>query len=77
MYGGKVHHGADAVHVLATLSRSATWLNRVNARIFASPTLTHALYPAMKPGRRVTLLLRGRSLLRDSSIAFAYIASGC
>lgn len=77
MYGGKVHHGADAVHVLATLSRSATWLNRVNARIFASPTLTRALYPAMKPGRRVTLLLRGRSLLRDSSIAFAYIASGC
>lgn len=65
MHGGQVHHGADAVHVLSTLTSSATWLNRANARIFASPALTRALYPAMKLGRRITLLLRGRSSIRD------------
>jgi len=63
--GKQVHHGADAVHVLATLTSSATALNRLNARIFASPALTRTLYPAMKLGRRITLMLRGRTLLRD------------
>lgn len=64
---GQVHHGADAVHMLATLTSPATALNRINAKIFASHTLTRRLYPAMKLGRRITLWLRGRRLLKDRS----------
>lgn len=60
---GQVHHGADAVQVLAQLTSSVGMLNRLNGRIFVSPALTRALYPAMKLGRRMTLMVRGRSTL--------------
>ena len=60
VHRGTIFHGAEAVHVLATLTGSQGWLNRANARIYSNLRLARALYPAMKLGRRLTLLLRGR-----------------
>lgn len=63
MHNGQIHYGPDAVHVLSRLTSPVGVLNRLNARIFASPALTRALYPAMKLGRRLTLIARGRKLM--------------
>lgn len=63
VHRGTVFHGADAVHVLATLSGPSDTLNKANAFIFSHRKLARALYPAMKLGRRLTLLARGRSLM--------------
>lgn len=63
VHRGTVHYGADAVHVLATLTGRHDWLNQANARIFSNPKLARLLYPALKIGRRLTLLVRGRKPL--------------
>lgn len=65
VHRGTVFHGAEAVHVLATLTGSHDWLNRANASIFANPRVARLLYPALKLGRRLTLLARGRTLMRS------------
>lgn len=64
VHRGKVHHGADAVHVLAGLTSSIGAFNKVNARIFANGGVTGLLYPLLKAGRRLTLAARGRGLLK-------------
>jgi len=63
VHRGKVHHGSDAVHVLAGFSSESGALNRLNARIFSHRWLADLLYPALKVGRRMTLAVRGRRLL--------------
>ncbi len=64
VYRGTVHHGADAVHMLASLSSRSGTLNQLNARVFSQPWMARMLYPLLKVGRRVTLFARGRGLLR-------------
>jgi predicted DCC family thiol-disulfide oxidoreductase YuxK len=61
---GRVFHGAEAVQVLASLSSRSGLFNRLNAAIFRSPAVAGMLYPALKLGRRATLMARGRSLMR-------------
>jgi predicted DCC family thiol-disulfide oxidoreductase YuxK len=68
VYQGKVYHGSDAVHVLAGLSSSATWFNRLNRAIFSSRIASTALYPLLKLGRRATLLARGKGLISDPTL---------
>ena len=68
VYQGKVYHGSDAVHVLAGLSSSATWFNRLNRAIFSSRLASMALYPLLKLGRRATLLARGKGLISDPTL---------
>lgn len=62
---GRVFHGAEAVHVLSGLSSGSGLFNRLNAAVFASQGVARFLYPALKLGRRLTLKLRGRRLLRE------------
>lgn len=70
VYNGRVHYGADAVHVLAGLSSPVSWFNRMNRVVFSSGTASAVLYPVLKLGRRVTLLLRGKGrLVKPPSLA--------
>lgn len=62
---GKVHYGADATYALARLSSGKGLFNKLNGTVFRSAFLAKALYPALKVGRRLTLLARGRRLLKD------------
>lgn len=64
VYRGQVHHGAEAVHVLASLSSDSGVLNKLNARLFSHRAAATLLYPVLKLGRRLTLLARGRSMMR-------------
>lgn len=64
VYRGQVHHGVDALHILASLSTVSGTLNRINARLFSRKGAARLLYPLMKLGRRITLRVRGRGLLK-------------
>jgi predicted DCC family thiol-disulfide oxidoreductase YuxK len=65
LHRGRVYHGAEAVHVLSSLSSSNGLFNRINAAVFRSPRVTAIVYPVLKLGRRLTLKVRGRNLLRQ------------
>lgn len=67
VHKGRVYYGADAVHVLSTLSSGSGLFNRLNAAIFASPKVSRLLYPALKLGRRLTLRARGIERLRGAN----------
>jgi predicted DCC family thiol-disulfide oxidoreductase YuxK len=68
VYAGQVHYGADAVNVLANLSSTSSIFNRVNRTIFSSKLMSTTLYPLLKIGRRATLFLRGKRLIRESDL---------
>lgn len=54
---GVVHAGADAMHVLATLSDGRSRLNRLQRAVFSRHWLARLLYPMLRSGRRVMLWL--------------------
>ena len=57
---GQIYHGADCLNRLALMSTKSDILNRINAGIFRSPTLSRVLYPVLRAGRNATLLVMGR-----------------
>ena len=57
---GRQHHGADAVHLLSTLSESPErWWVRAVAAVSRSGPASRLLYPILKRGRRVALFFLG------------------
>lgn len=68
VYKDQVHHGAAAINVLASLSSSSSTFNRVNRAIFSSIWMSRLLYPILKGGRRLTLILRGKHLIHESDL---------
>ncbi len=59
--GGRFYHGADCMVVLASMSGESSVLNRLNARVFKSPSVARVVYPVLRTGRNATLRLLGRS----------------
>lgn len=66
VHRGQVHHGANAVHVLAGLSGESGWFNRLNKLTLSNQASATFLYPALKLGRRLTLLARGKKPIRGA-----------
>jgi len=64
VHRGRVHHGAEAISMLARLSSEDDLRNRLNARLFSHQTAARGLYPLLKFGRRMTLMLRGRKMIK-------------
>ena len=52
---GVVHVGADAMHLLATLSEPSGVINRLQRGLFGSRRLSRWLYPGLRVGRRIAL----------------------
>jgi predicted DCC family thiol-disulfide oxidoreductase YuxK len=63
---GRIYHGHDAMHVLALLGAEGTAFGRLNRALFARPALARRIYPVLVAGRRLTLRLLGRRMIRDS-----------
>ncbi|ESQ77850.1 DCC1-like thiol-disulfide oxidoreductase family protein [Asticcacaulis sp. YBE204] len=59
-YQGQLHHGEDAMHMLALMGSSSDAFNRFNAWLFRSKARVKWLYPVLKTGRRVSLKLMGK-----------------
>ena len=62
--GENYYHAEDCIHMLALLSSPSGLFNRVNARVFSSRRLSKLLYPALRSGRNVALVLLGRRKIR-------------
>ncbi len=65
-HGADLYYGPDALVLLSRLSDDRGVASRLLARLLRSPGRARLLYPAMKLGRRVTLLMLGRALLAQS-----------
>lgn len=63
VHKGGVHHGAEAVRILAALSSPDALWSRLNGLVFSNGTAAALLYPLLKLGRRATLLARGKRLI--------------
>ncbi|MCK0096955.1 DUF393 domain-containing protein [Yoonia sp. F2084L] len=63
---GKRVGGAEATHLLATLSTSSGWFNRLNRAIFSVRWLSAFIYPFLRSGRWFTLFLMGRRTINDA-----------
>ena len=64
--GDVVYVGADAVSVLASCSTSSGWFNRCNRWFFSSRRLSRLIYPILRAGRRIALLLLRVPLIRKT-----------
>lgn len=60
---GRLYHGAEAMHLLATLADGESYFSRANRALFRHPRLARILYPVLAGGRRLTLRLLGRRLI--------------
>ena len=63
---GLVYVGADAMHQLAILSNQHDLLNRMQRFVFSRKWLAHVLYPFLRFGRRLVLLIRRVPLIEDA-----------
>jgi predicted DCC family thiol-disulfide oxidoreductase YuxK len=63
VHRGRTYHGDEAINVLASLSSDSTVFNRINGLVLSNSTTAELLYPLLKLGRRLVLLLRGKKLL--------------
>lgn len=66
--GGHYYHGADCIHALAMLSSNSDTLNRINAAVFRSPTLSRLLYPVLRAGRNAVLRGLGRTKIHAADL---------
>jgi predicted DCC family thiol-disulfide oxidoreductase YuxK len=62
---GEYFYGEDCVHRLALLSTSFGFFNTVNAFIFRHQIVSALLYPILKAGRRMVLILLGRNKIHN------------
>ncbi len=64
--GDAVYAGPDAIHMLAACSTRSGWFNRCNVWIFSSRGRSRLVYPLLKAGRRIALLMLGIPLIRKN-----------
>ncbi|WP_425335560.1 DCC1-like thiol-disulfide oxidoreductase family protein [Rhizobium leguminosarum] len=65
--GEDIYYGADCLNRLALMSSGSGFFNRMSALVFKSPMVSRMLYPALKAGRRVTLMILGKRKLGPST----------
>jgi predicted DCC family thiol-disulfide oxidoreductase YuxK len=63
IHAGRTYHGDEAINVLASLSGNSTIFNRINGAVLSNSQTAKLVYPVLKFGRRVVLMLRGKRLL--------------
>ncbi len=62
-----IHVGADAMHQLAIISNQHGMLNQMQRFVFSRKWLAHLLYPLLRLGRRLVLVIRRVPLIEDAS----------
>jgi predicted DCC family thiol-disulfide oxidoreductase YuxK len=63
---GLVYAGAEAMHQLAIISNQHGMLNQMQRFVFSRKWLAHLLYPLLRLGRRLVLLVRRVPLIEDA-----------
>ena len=62
---GDLYYGADAIHALAGMGRTAGAFNRVNRGLFGSRARARLLYPLLRLGRNLLLKALGRTRINN------------
>ncbi len=62
-YQGNLHHGREALILMAQLGADIGAFNKINNRLFRSQRLAEVCYPAMKCARRLALWLNGAGMI--------------
>ena len=65
VHQGRLYHGADALHIMATLAPRTGVRNRLNRLLFGSRTVSRVAYPVLRGGRNTLLRLLGRSKIAN------------
>lgn len=65
VHKGQLYHGADALHLMATLAPGRGARNRLNKLMFGNRTVSRVAYPVLRAGRNTLLKLLGRTKIRD------------
>ena len=63
---GLIYVGADAMYQLAIISNHHGIFNRMQSFVFSRKWLAHLLYPFLRFGRRLVLLIRRVPLIEDA-----------
>jgi predicted DCC family thiol-disulfide oxidoreductase YuxK len=63
---GLIYVGAEAMHLLAIISNQHGMLNQMQRFVFSRKWLAHLLYPLLRLGRRLVLLIRRVPLIEDA-----------
>ena len=58
--GGRLFHGSDAIHSLASLTTPSNTINRLSRSIFSNSRRSAAIYPWLVRGRAELLRMLGR-----------------
>lgn len=66
--GQNIYHGADAIWVLSSLTADRSIMNRLNYFVFKSRRIATLIYPILKLGRRILLLLLGRKKISEARL---------
>ncbi len=69
VHKGQLYHGAEALHLMATLAPRRGALNRLNRLIFGNRTVSRLAYPFLRAGRNTLLRLLGRSKIGETARA--------
>lgn len=66
--GGRLYHGAEAVHVISLMSSRSGVLNRIAATLLGVEWLARLLYPLLRAGRNAALFFMGRKGFRVDDV---------
>ena len=66
IHQGKLHHGADALNIMARLAPNRGFGNRLNRLLFGNATMARLSYPMLRAGRNTLLRLLGRKKIKES-----------
>ena len=64
----QVHHGAEALNLLARMARPQGLFNRMQQRVFGSLPRSRAVYPWLRRGRKLVLRLLGRTPIAGQAV---------
>ena len=64
---GRLHHGAEALNLIALLSSPWGGFNRINRALFRSARMARLAYPALRAGRNAALRLLGRKKIGQTT----------
>jgi predicted DCC family thiol-disulfide oxidoreductase YuxK len=64
-YGGRLYHGADALHLMALIGSENGWLNRMNALLFRNKAVAAFAYPFMRAARNLAVALKGSGKINN------------
>jgi hypothetical protein len=65
-----IYHGSEAIHMLALLSTKSDIFNKINSKIFSCKLLSQLLYPLLKLGRTITLIILNKSTIHKRKRPF-------